>query len=505
MNIVDIELARSKDARQGKTSRPGTTFPHTHIREQSVADVSAFPGVTRSVRAEAKTVQALDTRAPRYTSYPTDDRFVEAFSPEDYARHLGARALQLTVPLSVYVHIPFCDTLCYYCACNKSITHNYSKAKRYLRHLLEELSMVDAQLGGDRRLQQMHWGGGTPTYLKSTEIRTLMSALRERFTFSSSGEYSIEIDPRTVDDQKMGLLSELGFNRISLGVQDFDPAVQKAINRLQPLEMVQGVLDQARALGFDSTNFDLICGLPRQNPESFAATIESVIAMRPERIALYNYAHLPARFKAQRLMNMDELPSADTRQAIFQMANELLDAAGYEYIGMGHFALPDDALANAHRNGHLHRNFQGYSTQRDCDLIALGASSISRIGSCYSQNLKGIKEYNDRVSQGILPVQRGIELSRDDILRRALIMAIMCQGELDKDAFEIAYLIDFDKYFATELDALEPLRNMGFVRYEERRLIVTPVGRRKALRIISACFDRYLQERQTRSGFSSVL
>ena len=332
-----------------------------------------------------------------------------------------------------------------------------------------------------------------------------MAAVRERFSFASTGEYSIEIDPRTVDDEKMHLLRELGFNRISLGVQDFDIEVQKAVNRLQPLETVQNVLDTGRALGFTSTNFDLIYGLPRQSLASFTRTIKSVVNMRPERIALYNYAHLPSRFKAQRLIDESHMPSAATKQAIFQMANEMLDRAGYEYIGMDHFALPDDSLANAHRNGRLHRNFQGYSTQPDCDLIALGASSISRIGSCYSQNLKGVNEYMDRVAQGILPTQRGIELSRDDVLRRALIMAIMCQGEVDKNTFEISYLIEFDTYFSRELEALEPLQRLGYLEDEGRRLVVSPVGRRKALRVISGNFDRYLQDHESRSRFSRVL
>lgn len=452
-----------------------------------------------------ESVETLDMRAPRYTSYPTADRFVEAFGPDDFARNLAARDLQPAVPLSLYVHIPFCSALCYYCACNKTITQDYSKAQRYIEHLIKEIEMVDSMMTGDRRLLQLHFGGGTPTYLKNEDMQRLMDAIGEHFSFSAAGEYSMEVDPRTVDDEKMTMLRESGFNRLSLGVQDFDLDVQTAINRIQPASLVQSVLETGRRLGFESTNFDLIYGLPKQTLAGFARTVEEVIAMRPDRIALYNYAHLPSRFKAQRLISMDDMPSAELKQDIFRMANEYLDAAGYEYIGMDHFALPEDGLANAHRTGRLHRNFQGYSTQPDCDLVAIGASSISRIGSCYSQNLKGVNEYGDRVSQGILPTQRGIELSHDDSLRRAVIMAIMCQGEIDKASFEIGYLIDFDQYFLEELEALKPLAELGYVELEERRVLVTPIGRRKALRIVGSHFDRYLQQHQSRSRFSKVL
>ncbi|WP_205738020.1 oxygen-independent coproporphyrinogen III oxidase [Granulosicoccus antarcticus] len=450
-------------------------------------------------------MKEVDIRAPRYTSYPTADRFVEAFGPEDYIRHLQAREMRPAVPLSVYVHIPFCSALCYYCACSKKITRNYEKAERYVRHLVAELSLVDARLGGDRRLLQLHLGGGTPTFLKERELRILMSALREHYALSSSGEYSIEVDPRTVDDEKMALLSELGFNRISLGVQDFDRQVQTAINRVQPETLVQSVLDRARSLGFESTNFDLIYGLPRQTLAGFEKTIDSVIAMRPDRIALYSYAHMPLVFKSQRLISINDMPNVATSQAVFRMANERLEAAGYEYIGMDHYALPDDPLAKAHRNGLLHRNFQGYTTQPDCDLVALGSSSISRIGSCYSQNQKSTNDYNDCISQGILPTQRGLELSRDDMLRRAIIMAIMCQGEVDKETFEVNYLIDFNQYFAEELLALEPLMQAGMVDDESSRIVVTATGRREALRLISACFDRYLSDQKSRARYSKVL
>lgn len=452
-----------------------------------------------------RSIEALDTRAPRYTSYPTADRFVEAFGPDDYARHLATRDMNHGLPLSVYLHIPFCSQLCFYCACNKTITQNYEKAVPYVERLIDELSMVDSYLTKSRRLMQIHWGGGTPTFLKAPEIQRLMGAMRKTFDFEPGGEFSIEIDPRTVDQDMLGLLKDQGFNRISLGVQDFDPIVQAAINRKQPEEMVEQVLNDSRQFGFESTNFDLIYGLPCQTVESYRKTVESVISMRPERIALYNYAHMPSRFRAQRLINDDDMPSGDEKIAIFDMANELLDEAGYEYIGMDHFALPDDELSFAHRAGRLHRNFQGYSTQPDCDLVALGASAISRIGSCYSQNLRGVNEYSDRVAQGVLPTLRGIELTRDDILRRALIMAIMCQGQVDKESFEIAHLIDFNTYFANEMQLLEPMAQLGYVELSDKLIVVTSSGRRKALRLIGGVFDRYLTDQKSRDRFSKVL
>jgi len=385
--------------------------------------------MTQPVAASAESIEALDTRAPRYTSYPTADRFVEAFGPDDYARHLATRNMNHGVPLSVYLHIPFCSQLCFYCACNKTITQNYAKAEPYVERLIDELAMVDTHLTTSRRLRQIHWGGGTPTFLKASEIVRLMDAMRDTFDFEEAGEYSIEIDPRTVDRELLHVLKDQGFNRLSLGVQDFDRTVQAAVNRIQPMEMVDQVLSDSRALGFESTNFDLIYGLPCQSVEGYRKTVESVIQMRPDRIALYNYAHLPSRFKSQRLINSADMPSAEEKLAIFEMANELLDAAGYEYI----------------------------------------------------------------------------ELTRDDVLRRSLIMALMCQGEIDKESIEIAHLIDFDSHFASELISLEPLAKLGYIELSPRLVTVTATGRRKALRLIAGVFDRYLQDQNARDRFSKVL
>ncbi|MCL4134633.1 UNVERIFIED_CONTAM: hypothetical protein GTU68_042015 [Idotea baltica] len=454
---------------------------------------------------EAQDPALIDNRAPRYTSYPTADRFVEAFTPADTKRYLGGRDIAHNGPLSLYIHIPFCESLCYYCACNKKVTKEHEKGLPYVHNLLKEMRLIAASLKGDKRVSQMHWGGGTPTFLNTIEIRTLLDGLKEILDFSSNGEYSIEIDPRTVQANTLSDLAELGFNRLSLGVQDFSPDVQRAINRVQPVAQVQAVLDEARSLGFKSTNFDLIYGLPKQTVETYNQTLDTVLDMRPERIALYHYAHLPSRFKSQRLIPDSDLANSTIKQEIFELANERLDSAGYDYIGMDHFALPDDELAVANRSGRLHRNFQGYSTQPDCDVIGLGASAISRIGTCYSQNARNLKEYKNRIEHNSLATIRGIELSRDDVIRRAIIMAIMCQGVVDKGSIEIAHLVDFDQYFNTELQMLQRFVADNLVSLSANRIVVTPLGRRKALRSIGSVFDSHLQRSQQRNTYSKVL
>ncbi len=491
----------TNSAGQPNVNRPINT---NSVPETIFSGEEQAAGVKSSV-VPADEIRDLDVRAPRYTSYPTADRFSENFDAADYARHLSARSPSTGGPLSIYMHIPFCESLCYYCACNKSITQRYEKAIPYVQHLISEMQLVDQFLGGDRSLSQIHWGGGTPTYLRPAEITALMRGLRQYVDVQDDGEYSIEIDPRTADDEKISVLAAEGFNRMSLGVQDFDPDVQRAVNRVQSIELTQHVLESARAAGFQSTNFDLIYGLPLQSVERYSRTIDAVIQMRPERIALYNYAHLPERFKAQRRINDEDMPAAAEKLAIFEMTSEKLDSSGYEYIGMDHFALPNDELAVAHRNGKLHRNFQGYSTKPECDLVALGASAISRVGSSYSQNHRGINDYSDQVVQSKLPTLRGIELNSDDILRRAVIMAIMCQGHISKTAIEATYNIQFDRYFENELLAIRPLEELGFVQLESDAVQVTATGRRKALRVTAAIFDRYIQNNKQRQSFSRVL
>ena len=460
--------------------------------------------VPRAPAPDESVLRELDLRAPRYTSYPTADRFVEAFGPAAHASWLRRRGLGASVPLSLYVHVPFCATLCYYCACNKIITKDRSKAPTYLRYVERELALQLEHLAGDRRVSQMHWGGGSPTFLDAEQMAHLMRMLRSAFEFMPGGDYSIEVDPRSLPADQVSALAELGFNRMSLGVQDFDPEVQRAVHRVQPIETTLAVLEAARASHFESVNFDLIYGLPRQSLESFARTVQIVIDARPDRIALYNYAHLPQRFKAQRRIHELDLPSAQEKLAIFSLAIERLEAAGYAYIGMDHFALPDDELAVAQRSGRLHRNFQGYTTQPDCDLLALGISSISKIGPTYSQNLRTVDEYYDALDNRTLPIMRGIELTRDDLVRRTVIMGLMCQGHLPFEPIETGYLIDFRQYFAPEFAELERLADHGLVRLEADAIAVTERGRH-FLRAICAPFDRHLRNERDRVSYSKIL
>ena len=453
-------------------------------------------------------LQKFDVPGPRYTSYPTADRFVEAFGAEDYIQALEQRrsgvAKATAMPLSLYVHIPFCESLCYYCACNKIITKHHNRAAEYLRYLSREVDLHVAHVGKGHVVSQLHLGGGSPTFLSDNEIRELMTLLRRSFTLAPGGEYSIEIDPRTVDAERLRNLAELGFNRLSFGVQDFDPAVQKAVHRIQPAEQVFSLMATARELGFESVNVDLIYGLPMQTPESFDRTLAQVVDLRPDRIALYAYAHLPERFKPQRRIIAAELPTGASKVSMLSRSLSAFLDAGYVYVGMDHFALPQDALAVAKRQGRLHRNFQGYSTQPDCDLIALGVSSIGRVGATYSQNAKTLEEYYDLLDQGRLPVVRGLAVSRDDLVRRAVIMAVMCQGQVQFESVDLAYLIDFKTYFASEMNALADLAAQGLVELNDTGIQVTPTGW-FFVRAIAMVFDRYLQTDRTRAKFSKII
>ena len=449
----------------------------------------------------------FDVPGPRYTSYPTADRFVEAFSQLDLHQALELRSQGLSQkirPLSIYVHIPFCESLCYYCACNKIITKHHEKAEPYLRYLAKEVELYTNAIGMGQSVSQLHLGGGTPTFLSDDELRELMSVLKRSFSFVAGGEYSVEVDPRTVNEQRLALLLELGFNRLSFGVQDFDPEVQKAVHRIQPAAQVFGLVESARKMGFESVNVDLIYGLPKQTPESFDRTLKQVNELRPDRIALYAYAHLPERFKPQRRILATELPVASSKIAMLSQSMDALMAAGYVYVGMDHFALPDDALAVAKRQGRLHRNFQGYSTQPDCDLIGLGVSAIGRMGGTYSQNAKTMEEYVDMLDHGQMPIVKGLALSRDDLIRRAWIMAIMCQGHVQYDAFNEGWLIDAKKYFAPELSQLESLQDQGLVELSDSGLKVTPMGW-YFVRGVAMVFDKYLQADRNRTRFSKII
>jgi len=450
-------------------------------------------------------VRRFDRHGPRYTSYPTADRFVEAFGEDAYRTWAGRRNIGgIQRPLALYVHLPFCRDVCFYCACNKIVTRDGGKAARYLDYLAREIELQAALFSDDPHVSQMHWGGGTPTYYGVDDLRALFARLAERFEFTPHGEYSIEIDPRTVEPEGVQALREMGFNRASFGVQDFDPDVQAAIHRPQTEERTLAVIGAARRAGFDSINVDLMYGLPRQTQLSFQVTLARVLEARPDRIALYNYAHLPTLFKAQRRINEADLPSPDTKLKLLALAIKRLTGAGYVYIGMDHFALPEDALAVAQRQGRLHRNFQGYSTSADADLVGLGVSAIGAIGPTYSQNYRALEDYYDALDRGRLPIMRGIELTADDLVRRAVIQALMCHFSLSKQSIDIAYLVNFDRYFATELEELRDFEKLGLLAVDEGWITVTPKGR-FLIRNICMVFDRYLRHDREVRRYSRVI
>ena len=460
-----------------------------------------------SIPVTLELLQKFDVAGPRYTSYPTADRFVEAFGDEDYKRTLAQRFNEEGArpqPLSLYVHIPFCASLCYYCACNKVITKHHSRSAEYLRYLALELALHTDLIGKGRIVSQLHLGGGSPTFMNDDELRELMGLLKQHFQLAPGAELSIEVDPRTVDVARIDALASMGFNRLSFGVQDFDPAVQAAVHRVQPAEQVFALVQAARDRGFESINVDLIYGLPLQSAASFDRTLEQITQLRPDRIALYGYAHLPLRFKPQRRIHEVDLPKAGDKVAMLARSLEALQGAGYVYVGMDHFALPNDPLAIAKRQGRLHRNFQGYSTQPDCDLIALGVSSIGRVGPSYSQNAKTLDEYYDALNHGRFPVVRGLALTREDLLRRAVIMALMCQGAVHFESISLAYLVDFRRHFAAELEALAPLADQGLVVLGDDSIEVTETGW-FFVRAVAMVFDRHLQVNRNLNRFSKIL
>ncbi len=437
-------------------------------------------------------IRRYDTAGPRYTSYPTAVQFHDGFNEADY-RAAAARSNQAGGPLSIYVHVPFCDTICYYCGCNKVVTKDRSRAAPYVDDLAQELALQGALFDADRPVDQLHFGGGTPTFLSNEEMRAVIAAMSRHFRLKTddSGEYSIEIDPREADARTVAVLRELGFNRLSLGVQDIDPAVQQAVNRIQPIELTRTVLDAARAEGFHGVSFDLIYGLPHQTPDSFRRTLDTVIDMAPDRLSLFNYAHLPTRFKPQRRINEADLPSAADKLAILGHSIEQLGAAGYVLIGMDHFARPDDPLALAQANGTLHRNFQGYSTHAECDMVAVGVSSISQVGGVFSQNTKDLAQYHEAVRAGRLPIERGYALTAEDHLRQRVIMALISHFRLDFDDIEQAFGIDFLTHFAGSLAALAPMQADGLLSLSPRSIEIHPKGR-LLIRNICMAFDEYL-------------
>ena len=448
--------------------------------------------MSNTVEFDEELIRRYDSSGPRYTSYPTAMEFSPSVTEQqyiDWVHDSNARGR----PVSLYVHIPFCAHVCYYCGCNKVVTADRSKAGLYLERLYREVRLQAALVNPDRRVEQLHWGGGTPTFLSDKELYQLMDVLRENFhlTEDDSGEYSIEIDPREIREDTLSLLQDVGFNRISLGVQDFNPEVQKAVHRIQSEEQTLGAMRQARELGFRSVNIDLMYGLPLQTLDSFSATLDQVIEVRPDRLSVFNYAHLPERFKPQRRINADDLPSADEKLAILALTIDKLTRNGYQYIGMDHFALIDDELSVAQRSGTLHRNFQGYSTHSDSDLISMGVSAISSLPGGYSQNCIGLEDYYTCLDDGPhLPVYRGVALNEDDHLRREVIQQLICNYTLNVKRIESEFSIDFAAYFEDVLRRLEDMQRDGLIEIGQKRLDVTPKGR-LLIRNICRMFDRY--------------
>lgn len=456
---------------------------------------------------DAQILRKMNQLGPRYTSYPTADRFHAQFGIGEYVNAVIERSeMGGRRPLSLYIHIPFCDTICYYCACNKVVTKNRSKLAIYLEYLKREISAQAHLFAGMNHIEQLHFGGGTPTYLSDAQMDELMAFLKQHFQFAddSSGEYSIEVDPRTVTPERVASLRRQGFNRLSLGVQDFDPAVQKAVNRIQPKEETLAIIDAARKAGFRSVSIDLIYGLPLQSVASMTQTLDQVIAASPDRIAIYNYAHLPHIFKPQRRIAEADLPSADVKIEMLNLCIGKLTKAGYVYIGMDHFAKPEDDLAIAQKQGRLHRNFQGYSTYADADLIACGVSAISNVGATYSQNDKTLDGYYEGIDKHKLPIARGIELNADDLLRRFIVQKLMCDFELSISALEMAHPIVFNDYFAQELPKLAALQEDGLLEIDADKIVVTEPGR-LLIRNICMVFDRYLQQGATQQRYSKTI
>jgi oxygen-independent coproporphyrinogen-3 oxidase len=450
-------------------------------------------------------IRKYDVSGPRYTSYPTADRFVEAFGEADLAQWLAKRNIGgFSQPLSVYVHLPFCDSVCFYCGCNKVATRDRGRSLKYIKYLEKELTLLGPLLRGSREICQLHWGGGTPTFLPREQMAALMSALQACFALGPGAECSIEVDPRSCAEGTLTFLAKLGFNRVSVGVQDFDPDVQRAVHRVQSKETTRQVIAEARASGFRSVNLDLIYGLPKQTLDSFNRTLDEVLALEPDRIALYSYAHLPQVFKAQRRIAEADLPSAESKLQIMTLAIGRLTRAGYLYIGMDHFARPGDALALAQSQGRLQRNFQGYSTHPESDLLGCGVSAIGRVGPTYYQNLKRLDDYYAALDAGRLPLARGIELSTDDLVRRAVIQALTCHFRVSIESIELSYLVDFGKYFAGELKDLRALQADGLVELQPDWIVVTPKGR-LLVRAVCMLFDRYLRERQARASYSKLI
>ncbi|MGR9044944.1 MAG: oxygen-independent coproporphyrinogen III oxidase [Gammaproteobacteria bacterium] len=459
--------------------------------------------MNQNLKFDLDLINRYDKAGPRYTSYPTALELHENFGVEEYRRHIDL-SNNRGGPLSLYFHIPFCDTVCFYCACNKIVTKNRKHAEPYLENIHQELRLQGELFDRNRVVDQLHWGGGTPTFLSNHQMQSLMETTRRHFNLRSDdeGQYSIEVDPRETNDDTIAQLRQLGFNRISLGLQDFDPIVQKAVNRIQTERQTFAVLEAARKEGFRSTSIDLIYGLPFQTVDSFSKTLDKILTVSPDRFSVFNYAHLPQRFKTQRQINAEDMPTPDVKLAILQMVIQRLTEAGYVYIGMDHFAKPTDELAVAQREGKLYRNFQGYSTHSDCDLIGLGITSIGRVGDAYIQNVKDLDTYARLIAQGQIPIYKGVELDADDKIRREVITQLICHFELSFDKIEQKFKINFHDYFRKELESINRMSTDGLLTLSGQVIKVLPAGR-LLIRNICMVFDRYLA--QQAQQFSKVI
>ncbi len=448
-------------------------------------------------------IAKYDKAGPRYTSYPTAVQFTDQFGVEDYIKAAKA-SNERNNPLSLYFHVPFCATICYYCACNKIITNNRRRSEPYLERLFKEIEMQGALFSNRAPVKQLHWGGGTPTFLNHDEMRALMDKTREHFNLlpNDEGEYSIEVDPREANAETVKFLRSIGFNRLSMGVQDFDEKVQVAVNRIQPKEITLETLHAARDCGFNSISLDLIYGLPLQTVETFSRTLDEVIELSPDRLSVFNYAHMPHLFKTQRQMRDEDMPTPEEKLAILKLVIERLTDAGYIYIGMDHFAKPTDQLAIAQKEGNLYRNFQGYSTHSDCDLVGMGISSISQIGDIYCQNQKDMPEYEAAIDAGNLATMRGVKLTEDDFIRRHAISEIMCNLKLDLDQVSKTLNIDAREYFKEDLPALDAMQEDGLITIKDGIYYVEEPGR-LLIRNIGMVFDEYLKKNDNR--FSRVI
>ena len=452
-------------------------------------------------------IASLPASGPRYTSYPTADRFHDGFREAEYTQALHLRGMgALNKPLSLYIHIPFCNTICYYCGCNKIITKDKSRADAYIEYLEREMDLLAPHLNGRHQLAQLHFGGGTPTFLSDDQLERVFAMIRKHFQLMPNGEYSIEIDPRKVSRETVFHLGKLGFNRMSVGIQDFDPKVQEAVNRIQSVEETREVIEAAREAGFKSVSVDLIYGLPHQSLDSIKTTIDTVLGLGldPDRLALYHYAHLPHIFKPQRRIDTNAVPGSEEKLDMLQYCVQTLTERGYVFIGMDHFAKPDDELSVALKEGWLQRNFQGYSTYADCDLVAIGVSSIGKIGSTYAQNERDIDAYYAAIDAGHLPIMRGYQLNQDDLLRRNIIQDLMCRFALDFQIYESVFGIPFAQYFQAELADLQQLAELGLVRLKSHGLTVTPKGR-FLIRNIAMVFDYHLRHKETKAKYSQTV